>query len=138
MKRADSYNTRQREAILGFINSLEGSHITAAQIVAHFASGKTPIGRTTVYRHLDRLTKTGTIRKYTTDGITAACYQQTDNCAHHETHLHLKCDGCGELLHLECDTLSELQHHVLKEHAFEVNTLKTVFYGRCEDCLHRA
>jgi len=130
-----NYNTRQRAAILDYIVSLDGAHVTAAQIVSHFAGEGAPIGRTTIYRHLDKLTESGALRRYTTDGISGACYQLADGRQDCHTHLHLKCEDCGELLHLECDVLGELQRHVLDAHAFSVNAGKTVLYGKCESCL---
>ena len=135
MKRPENYNTKQRETILGYILSLGGAHVTAAQIVSHFEKRAVPIGRATVYRHLDRLTESGKLRRYTTDGISGACYQYAgERCG---PHFHLKCESCGELLHLECETLSGLERHVFDKHAFQVNTMKTVLYGRCGGCIQK-
>ncbi|MDR1753793.1 MAG: transcriptional repressor [Eubacterium sp.] len=135
MKRPESYKTKQSEAILSYIISLAGGHVTAAQIVSHFEKEKVLIGRTTIYRHLDRLTVSGKLRRYTTDGISGACYQYTGNNADCCEHLHLKCEGCGALLHLECCAIIDLQQHVLDKHAFKVNAMKTVLYGKCDNCL---
>jgi Fur family ferric uptake transcriptional regulator len=30
--------------------------------------------------------------------------------------------------------LDEIERHLLSEHEFQVNTLKTVFYGKCGKC----
>ena len=138
MKRPANYHTRQRESILAYIVSLQGEHITASQIVTHFAAQDVSIGRTTVYRHLNQLTESGKLRRYTIDGsASGACYQYTgsEDSEHCCTHLHLKCEGCGELLHLECHSLHALEKHVRDEHAFEINATKTFLYGRCNDCI---
>jgi len=137
MKRPDSYKTKQREAILDYIVSLEGAHVTAAQIALHFEQEDVSIGKTTIYRHLEKLTENGNLRRYVTDGISGACYQYVGNEIINNTHLHLKCEQCGELFHLECDALDDLEQHVLDEHAFQVNTTKTVLYGTCDDCLQK-
>ena len=137
MKRPANYMTKQREAILSYIVSLDGAHVTAAQIAEHFENASASIGRTTIYRHLDRLTESGALRKYTTDGVAGACYQLMDDHANCDTHFHLKCEDCGTLLHLQCDLLQEVQEHVLSRHAFKVNGLKTVLYGTCGNCLLR-
>jgi Fur family ferric uptake transcriptional regulator len=134
MQRPANYQTKQRQAVLKYIVSLEGAHATAAQIVKHFAQEATPIGRTTVYRHLEKLTADGQIRRYTTDGISGACYQYISDHEDCQFHAHLKCEGCGELQHLECDQLSEIQHHFSASHSFTVDPLKTVFYGKCGEC----
>ena len=134
MSRSSIYHTRQRDAVLSYIASLGGTHVTATQIAEHFAALETPIGRTTIYRQLDKLTASGEIRRFITDGISGACYQLADRAAHCETHLHLKCDDCGKLEHLDCDALEEMHHHVQAEHAFLVNSIKTVLYGKCASC----
>lgn len=136
MKRPASYNTKQREAVLFYIASLGGGHVTAAQIVGYFETGDFPIGRTTVYRHLDKLTMSGKIRKYTVNGISGACYQYINHDESCRSHLHLKCESCGKLLHLDCDMLNEIQCHMSDEHAFQIDPLKTVLYGKCKSCLH--
>jgi len=136
MKRPASYNTKQREAILSHIASLGGSHVTASQIVEHFEDEAISIGRTTVYRHLAKLTESGKIRRYTIDGISGACFQYINHNEDCQVHLHLKCENCGKLLHLSCTMLSEIQKHMSDQHAFQINPVKTVLYGKCESCFH--
>lgn len=100
----------------------------------HFECENVPIGRTTVYRQLNKLTESGKVRKYTIDGIPGACFEYVDNAENCPTHIHLKCEGCGELIHLQCDMLHEIQHHMDDRYAFQINTTKTVFYGKCAHC----
>jgi len=135
MNRPANYNTKQYEAILNYIISLNGAHVTPAQIVDHFESRDIHIGRATIYRHLEKLTESGVIRRYTTDGVSGACYQHINNTENCPEHFHLKCDGCGELLHLECEKISEINRHIFDKHNFQVDTLKMVFYGKCRHCL---
>ena len=135
MKRRETYNTKQREAILTYIKSLEGAHVTAAQIAEHFEKESISVGRVTIYRHLEKLMVRGKLRRYTTDGTSGFCYQYIDDRVDCLNHMHLKCEGCGELLHMECDKLDEINNHVLYEHAFRIDTLKTVLYGKCKGCL---
>ncbi len=134
MKRPNNYNTKQREAILDYIISMEGTHLTAARIVEHLDKEKVRIGRTTVFRQLDKLVKNEVLRRYTVDGISGACYQYIDNTENCRVHFHLKCEDCGKLTHLECETLLHLHQHVLDEHSFKINNLKTVLYGKCNNC----
>ena len=138
MARPASYNTRQRETVLNYIASLDGAHVTAAQIAEHFEGKDIAISRTTIFRCLDKLTRDGTIRKYITDGISGACYQYASNTKICHAHFHLKCEDCEKLLHLECDKLSEIESHILNEHSFQVNAMKTVLYGKCDTCLKKA
>ena len=134
MNRPANYKTRQRDAILDYIQSLEGAHVTAAQIAEHFEKIAAPIGRATIYRHLDQLTESGRLRKYAADVASGACYQQAEAKENCREHFHLKCEDCGRLLHMECDEFEALQRHILDQHAFEINALKTVFYGKCGAC----
>ena len=134
MTRAVVYKTRQQKAILDYIVSLDDAHVTAAQVVEHFEKEKVVIGRTTIYRHLEKLTESGKLRKYITDGISGACYQHVEDAGDCSSHLHLKCEGCGKLQHLDCDMLEEIERHVFDEHAFRINGSKTVLYGNCDEC----
>ena len=138
MNRPSNYRTKQYEAICSYIASLGSDHVTAAQIASHFQEEDIPIGKATIYRHLEKLTENGKLRRYVTDGVSGACYQYVESDQICDGHLHLKCEFCGELLHLECEALDDLERHVLDEHSFHVNTTKTVLYGRCDDCLHKA
>ena len=137
MKRSAHYRTRQHDTILNYIVSLDGTHVTAAQVAEHFEKEKIPVGRTTIYRHLDKMTESGKLRRYITDGISGACYQLVEHREDCRVHLHLKCEGCGKLQHLECEMLGEIQRHVLDEHDFKVNAMKTVLYGQCDNCKDR-
>ena len=137
MSRSASYQTKQRNAILNYIISMKGAHLTAAQILGHFEKEIFPIGRATVYRHLEKLTVSGRIRRYTIDGVSGACYQYIGDNNNCQTHFHLKCESCGELQHLDCAKLDEIQQHVFDSHNFEVNPLKTVLYGKCSSCLNK-
>lgn len=134
MKRPENYNTKQSEAILSYISSLGGAHVTVGQVVEHFEEKNFPVGLTTVYRHLDKLVDSGKVRKYNIDGVTGACYQYVNGGDDCQEHFHLKCECCGKLLHLQCGLLDKIEQHISEEHTFQINTMKTVFYGRCKGC----
>ncbi|MDR1966538.1 MAG: transcriptional repressor [Synergistaceae bacterium] len=133
MKRPSSYNTRQSEAIIGYIASLGDGYATAAEIARHFEGEKAPIGVATIYRHLDRLVAMGKVRKYALGGASGACYQHIPDGAS-SGHFHLKCDNCGATLHLRCEMLDEIPKHVYEEHSFQIDRDKIVFYGKCTSC----
>lgn len=136
MEHTKNYHTKQREAVLACVLSFDSVHVTAAEIIDFFKENEKPIGRSTIFRHLDKLTADGTIRRYTVDGIAGACYQYIGDKENCRAHLHLKCEVCGALQHLECETLDEIKQNVLNKHSFEVDALKTVLYGICTDCKH--
>lgn len=134
MKRSSKYNTKQSRAILAYIISLDGRHTTVSQIASYFKSKESPIGIATIYRHLDRFVENGKVRKYTLDGISGACYQYMSN--ENDCHqVHLKCEECGAVIYLHCDIMDSVPKHMYQEHAFQINPMKTVFYGKCSNCI---
>ncbi|MDR1212361.1 MAG: transcriptional repressor [Spirochaetaceae bacterium] len=132
-KRPENYRTRQGQCILDYIKSLGDGHVTVTQIVRHFEDTQEFISQTTVYRHLEKLAAGGMLRKYVLSG--SACYQYAGGKADRREHFHLKCESCGALIHADCDFLDKIERHLLKRHNFQVNLLKTVFYGTCKKCL---
>ena len=100
------YNTKQQDAILSVLKGTRGKHITADEIYLKLIRQGKPVGKTTVYRHLEKLTENGTLRRFTTGDNSGACYQLADT--HCSEHYHLKCSDCGKLIHIECDFLDEL------------------------------
>ena len=138
MKRPEQYQTRQSEAILVYLMSLDkNAQVTAKEIASHFDGTDVCIGRTTIYRHLDKLVNCGKVKKYTAVDEDSACYQYVGE-GHSDCngHLHLKCDECGVLLHANSDCqLGAIARQVLDGHTFHINTSKTVLYGTCENCL---
>ncbi|MDR1066845.1 MAG: transcriptional repressor [Clostridiales bacterium] len=138
MKRPSNYITRQGEAILSYLSSLNGEHVTVERIAEFFESRNAGIGVATIYRHLDKLETAGKVRKYVFDSVSGACYQYVEDCERCLSHFHLKCEDCGTVLHLPSDMISELERSVLNGHSFKINVIKTVLYGKCASCLANA
>ena len=130
---SNSYKTKQKDAVLKYMIDHKDTHVTVNQISDNFAQQGTPVGVTTIYRHLEKLLEEGFIRKYTVDGATGACFQYAEDKQCRE-HFHLMCEKCGCLIHLECSHLSELSEHIFSEHGFQINPFRTVFYGKCKKC----
>ena len=57
-----AYKTKQSEIVLEYLKENSDSHLTANEI-AMALSGKN-VGKTTVYRHLEKLCRDGAVRKY--------------------------------------------------------------------------
>ena len=133
--RTAEYNTRQREAVLSYLASRMDLYVTASQIVSFFALQSVSIGRTTVYRHLEKLVRSGAIRKYSFDGAVGACYKYVSESERESERYHLKCEKCGGVFDLSCNVVSDIARHIFERHDFQVNDMKTVFYGKCKDCL---
>ena len=134
------YRTRQRQALLDYLQTVPGQHVTASDICAHFASLGAPIGTATVYRQLESLVDEGLVNKYIIDSGSPACCESIGRAAHagDEACFHCKCEKCGALIHLHCEELAGLGEHLALHHGFSINPMRTVFYGICADCRRRA
>ena len=129
-----SYKTKQRDQILDCLIQNKNRHVTADEILLCLNKEKTLVGKTTVYRYLDKLVSQGLVRKYFIEEGKSACYQYMEHGAGCNEHFHLKCTGCGQLIHLECEYLDEMDSHIKDHHGFTVDHSKTVLYGQCGLC----
>lgn len=136
--RPSTYTTKQGKAILDFLQTQKGRHLTAAEIATHFASGDITLGRTTVYRQLDKLANSGMLKKYILNEISGACFQYVDEEEGIKEHFHLKCEECGILIHVDGDRAPCVEKDIFVNYEFEVNVGKTVFYGKCRACSRKA
>lgn len=134
MNHAKTYRTRQQNAILRYMEETESSCITVGQVEEYLKTQGEPVGLTTIYRHLNRFQKEGIIQKVAVDGYTQACYQYVGKEREQEGFL-LKCEDCGNMINMGCEHMAEFYGHVLEEHHFSINPVRTIFYGRCDKCL---
>ena len=130
------YKTKQRDEIITFLQSVPGTHVTVHDICEHLKAQGCAIGTTTVYRQLERMVDEGLVSKYVIDASSPACFEYTGAVEHtpQTVCFHCKCVQCGRLIHLHCDALSNVRQHMLDEHGFALDLLRTVLYGVCEDC----
>lgn len=126
------YNTKNRELLRSYLRDCVGQHVTVQDICDHFRG---QMGTTTVYRQLERMVEEGLVHKYLLDGAGAAYFEYVDqdHCGE-QTCFHCKCEKCGKLMHLHCEELQSIQSHIMAHHGFRLDSMKTVFYGVCEQC----
>lgn len=129
-----AYNTKQRENILEYFILNKDKHITADNIISYFKEKGSPIGKATVYRCLDKFVEENMVRKYTIEDGISACYQYIEKNHDCKNHYHFKCTTCNKLFHVDCEHMADICGHIKKEHNFEIDNSKTVFYGKCEEC----
>ena len=135
MGEQSGYRTRQRAAILQYFKSHPHAHLTADELCDALHAEGIAVGRSTVYRALDKLAESGVVRRFTMSAGEGACYQYAGGA--HEgcgMHFHLKCLVCGTLYHVDCEHLDDLSAHLGVKHNFTVDYAKTVLYGTCEPC----
>lgn len=134
MTSTKGYTTKQRDLIMKCLLDNRQNHLTAEDVVTYLKKQGTPVGKTTVYRYLEKLSSDGEVHKYFIEDRIGACFQYSEDKNKCNEHFHMKCVYCGKLIHLECEYLNEIQTHVGKSHNFKIDKFKTVFYGRCDSC----
>ena len=128
-----AYQTKQSRALLEYLKKQGSRHISVQDIAAGLPD---KIGTATIYRQLDRLVGQGQVQKFVNDG-SPACYQYVGEGSSCSQHFHLKCSVCGALIHLECEEMGRLSEHILREHGFRTDPLRSVLYGTCAECLKK-
>ncbi len=129
-----TYNTRQKKLIESFLKENISVQYTCDEISEKLKSEGTPVGKTTVYRYLEKLTREGKVRKITGGISKSAQYQYIDEEMNCSGHMHLKCLRCGEFIHLGCDFLNGINEHIYVHHRFKIDNSKTILYGLCDKC----
>ncbi|MBS4900150.1 MAG: transcriptional repressor [Clostridiales bacterium] len=131
-----NYSTRQKDVLLRYLKEFPGKHFTVQDIFDHFKAENVSVGTTTLYRHLNRMVDEGIVNKYITDNVGSACFEYIGDreACEENSCFHFKCEKCNKLIHVHCDELGDIGNHLIQEHGFKLNPLRTVFYGICEDC----
>ena len=109
-------------------------HFSADDLYNYLCNEGEKIGRTTVYRQLERLVTEGVARKINREDAVSCYSYALGDCA---SHYHLICTDCGALSHLACLHVEALASHIEEEHGAKIDTAKTVFYGLCAACSHK-
>lgn len=130
----EGYNTRQRSEILSYLKNNAAHHLTVDDITSALSSEGSSVGKTTVYRYIDKLVNEGKVQKYFISNSKSACYEYIGDNSCCRSHYHFKCNLCGQLLHIDCDMMDEAFMHINSHHGFLVDNTKTVIYGLCEKC----
>ena len=78
------------------------------------------------------LVEEGLVKRFAKDNSRQFLYQMMGE--HCESHLHLKCAGCGRILHMESRESELLVQQIFKKHRFAVDEKNTIFFGRCQNC----
>ncbi len=136
MESIKEYKTKQRDILLDYVLSTNGSHFTVDNVRNYCIQKNLPIGTATIYRYLEKMVNEHMLTKYFIDEHSAACFEYVGGSEkkYSQDHFHLKCEVCGKLIHLECEELKHLKEHISQEHDFEINSFRSVFYGICSNC----
>lgn len=130
MARPRHYSTRQGQVLLTFLKQHPGEHFTRRELCSRLEQEGISLGKSTVWRYLEKLWEQGLVRRSMPDGKTA-CYSY--GCCP-ASHYHLHCNQCQKILHIRCPQLDTLRDHFLQAHGFAMDAFGTTLCGICEEC----
>jgi Fur family ferric uptake transcriptional regulator len=123
--------TPARLAVLQVIEA-EDMHLNPGEILEQGRALCPKLGRATVYRTLEVLTRLGIVRPiYLGDG--APSFIRTDG-GHH----HLVCADCGAVVEFDECIAEELTQELQSRFGFQIQSHLLEFYGRCPQCVSAA
>ncbi len=123
------YRTKHHDSVLALLRENPARCFTVDDLCRLLHEEGRPIGRTTVYRQLEKMAADGSALKYISEKGESASYRLCgESC---RRHLHLKCLDCGGLTHLDCSVAEDFSRHLLANHSFQLDPSKTVIYGHC-------
>lgn len=121
--------TTARTTVLRVIETHEG-HMTSAEILDEVAKQDSSIGRASVFRTLDLLTRLAIIRPTYTAGSATPTYVLMPDGHHH----HIVCVQCNQTIEFEDCGLGVLSERLEKEFGVKLTGHLLEFYGVCMAC----
>lgn len=107
-----------------------GRFMTVDETTAMLGRAGTPVGRTTVYRALERFSEDGLVSKIPSSEGEPVRYGYVDNAID----ARLVCVDCHTVEPLVCEDLNAFVEHISVDHGFFLDRCRTVFYGVCGSC----
>ena len=120
--------TAARRVIIEAFVSSEG-HITADALAARVHATAPQVGRMTVYRTLELLSRLGVVRPIY-QGTGAAHYVLMTDGSHH----HLICNRCHGVIEFDDCTAGELARQLADRFNFQVSSHLLELHGVCVNC----
>lgn len=119
--------TRQRQLVWEALRHL-GGHCTAHQITVEIQREQPGFSRSTVYRALEALTRSGLLH----------AVRLGDGPVHYEIaseeHQHAICQICESIFHIEHDLVRQIEEHLERLHHFTPVRTEVLVVGVCEAC----
>src|SRR5690606_3382843 len=108
----------------------EGGHLTSAEVVERVAERDPAVGRASVFRTLELLSRLSLIRPTFVDGSGAPVFVLLPGGHHH----HIVCTGCGKVIEFHDCGLDLLTAELERESGVRISGHLLEFYGTCENC----
>lgn len=121
--------THARTIVLDVIEAHHG-HMTSAQILDAVSARDSSIGRASVFRTLELLTRLAIIRPTYTAGSATPTYVLMPDGHHH----HIVCVECHRLIEFEDCGLASLTERLEREFGVKLTGHLLEFYGVCDAC----
>ena len=130
--------TPQRKEILQiFIESKDGSHLSAEDVHELLSEKDFDFGLATVYRNVELLNKLGILIKVDFGDGRARYELSAANPQIHQHH-HLICLKCKKIFEFEEDLLDDLENLIAKKSDFQIVNHEVKFFGYCSNCRNEA
>lgn len=131
-----SYRTKQKELVRACLQAHADAFLSVDDVCALLETDGAHIGRTTVYRALERAAATGEASKVA--GVEGKAAHYRAHGVEEATDAgQLSCLECGRVIPLDCTMLQEFAQHVENHHGFAIDRRRTVLYGLCAACAAR-
>lgn len=133
MGRKAEYNTEQKRLVMECLDASSDRYQTVDDIFGSLRANGSAIGRTTVYRTVEKLAAEGLVAKVVGARGSSASYKRLSG-EDSTPQGQLLCLSCGRAFPLDCSMLQTFSDHVREHHGFVVDQRRTVICGTCEDC----
>ncbi len=121
--------TNARLRVLEVLEQSDG-HLTSTQILAAVAERDPSIGRASVFRTLDMLTRLAIIRPTYVESSLTPTYVLLPDGHHH----HILCTTCDRVIEFEHCDLSDLTRQLEEQYQIEITGHLLEFFARCSSC----
>lgn len=122
--------TPQRQLVLQAVETLR--HGSPEELLAEVQRHASGVNLSTIYRALEVLEKVGLVT-HSHIGHGAPTYHTVDEV----THIHLACDGCGQVQSIHADVLEPLARALRADKGFDIDVSHVSFHGRCRTCVEQ-
>lgn len=120
--------TAPRLTILQLLEE-SGGHITSSELLEQLEQRDPSIGRASVFRTLELMTKLGIVWTGVQGGSTVH-YMLMPGGHHH----HIICTNCGKVIEFETCRLDSLISSLQQQFGFQIEGHLLELYGRCKEC----
>lgn len=121
--------TNARMVVLNVLENHDG-HMTSAEVLDAVAGVDATIGRASIFRTLDLLTRLAIIRPTYIDSSMTPTYVLLPDGHHH----HIVCTNCNRVIEFNDCGLSNLSTRLEQEHGVKITGHLLEFFGLCEAC----